>query len=1382
MTVGADRRVPGYLGRVLADSSDYGSGPEPVGTCFQIAEGLLVTSWHVLDDLAAGMIGAAVLVDALAGGVEPVGATVVRTDPLHDLAVLTCPTPLPACVAGLHVSDPIGLQTSVTVTGVVRVDDMYTYRFIDASGQWAGGTLRDDAVSLARLRTSDLLKGMSGAPVRMLTDDTVIGVVSGRYTSADGWLRDSVWVTRMEDLALLLSGLAHAPTVLTPKRGRTVEGAGFLRPPGAVGIGDADLRRLGVHPAISVPGVPDDAPPEYVPRDIDAAEKGVRALLVKAAERGGFVLLVGGSSVGKTRTAAEAVKALLPAWWLVHPSSGAEVAALAERAPGRMVVWLDELQRYLDGERGLTAGPVRALLNAAYPVVIVATLWPDRYASYVDLPAGEEDLKAREREVLQLADVVRIDSDFSKAERIRAKDAAARDPRLRAALRTTGYGLTQTLAAAPQLVGRWQDAKAASPYAWAVLTAALDAARLGLHSPMSADFLRAAAEDYIPGRQQTDAPSDWIDQALAYATADVLHGRVAALNPVAAGINQTAGYTAADYLVQYAAEHRRFERVPTSTWEAIVEYVTGARDASGLARRAYNRALYRYAAPLFERAGDAGDDWADYMLGKLLEKRRDINRLRALADARPRPRGSADNKLASLLFERGDADELRARADAGDREAVEWLSSLLVRNSDIDGAISLIQPGKSSGYTAASLADFLMERGDLERALRLLRAWEGVGDPNVSRKLAELLAERGDIGELRARAEAGDWDADQKLLGLLAARSDIDGLRARAETGNRQAVSRLVELLADRADIDGLRSWADAKDFEAGQKLVELLAARGDVDELRARADAGDWRADARLAEMLFGGGDVDGLRAWADAGNESAAGWLARLLFDLGEIDELRARADAGNQSAVSWLAEHLFNGGEISEAKRVLLDSAEAGDEYAAWHLAELLVKHGDIDEAADLLRAEVSPTDHTGLQVTRKFAELRLELDDIDGAAQLLRVCADLGDSEAIGHLAYLLVEDGHIDQAEQLLRERASAHCYGAVHAVSRLIDSGDTENAERLLKAAAEAGDLQATGRLVDLLTESGDAEGLWTLADADNLDAARKLAGLLAKRGDIDDLQTLIVSGYLDRGSVIEEDGVKQLAKTLTERGRAGEAKRLRRFGLTPDGSTATPAARPLLTDHLTRSMLRSNLVDVEAQLHAVDCQTCGRPIGNARPALCVDDMDAMCYASVHHPACRRPEWRDRDFAFSGGALVSYRVLAFLLPMELGDELVPWPCLLVNPSLEAIPLVRQGDQWRPGTVETFRRLGLLPAGPGLALNRPVPGAAARLNGGILTVQLSLGRWQCRVRGPISQRIQELDGILLGVTTSLVPDEISDAEVLMDALQGQAIAFGWAPLA
>ena len=110
------------------------------------------------------------------------------------------------------------------------------------------------------------------------------------------------------------------------------------------------------------------------------------------------------------------------------------------------------------------------------------------------------------------------------------------------ALSAAGYGLTQTLAAAPQLVARWADARDGSPYAWAVLTAALDAARLGARAPLTADLLRASAPGYCTSAQRAKAPESWFEQALAYATGK-LHGAAAALSPAGAGMGQVAGYT-----------------------------------------------------------------------------------------------------------------------------------------------------------------------------------------------------------------------------------------------------------------------------------------------------------------------------------------------------------------------------------------------------------------------------------------------------------------------------------------------------------------------------------------------------------------------------------------------------------------------------------------------------------------------------------------------------------------------------------------------------------------------------------------------------------------------------------------------------------------------
>jgi hypothetical protein len=559
--------------------------------------------------------------------------------------------------------------------------------------------------------------------------------MGGRVVVERGLLGDGAGL-----VAAKLGGLRGS---LSPPEGSVGQG------PGAVRVREADLRWLGMHAAISVPGMPDEVPPEYVPRDVDAAEFGVRARVAAAAERGGFVLLVGGSSVGKTRCAAEAVKARLPDWWLVHPAGPGEVAELAAAPSPQTVLWLDELQRYLDGEQGLTGGVVRALLSAPHPAVIIGTLWPDRYAAYTTLPApGGADPHAREREVLDLAAVVRIGPEFSEAEHNRARAAAVRDRRLRVALEAAGYGLTQTLAAAPRLVARWEDAKTTDSYAWTVPTAALDGARLGARAPLSADFLRAAAPGYCTSQQQAEAPENWFEQALAYATAKLL-GAAAALSPAGAGMGRVTGYIVADYLVQHASRERLYARVPASTWDAILSRIGDPADAARLADSAESRLLYRYAIPLYRHAADTGN-W------------------------------EAARQLAELLAVRGDLDGavqvLPARPYVSDKEVAVWFG----------------------GDIAVWLAGLLEERGDLDGAEQILRARADARDGQAAERLAELLAGRGDLDQLRARADAGNWGAARRLAGLLTKQGDLDGLRARTDVGDKEAARRLAEPLLEQ--------------------------------------------------------------------------------------------------------------------------------------------------------------------------------------------------------------------------------------------------------------------------------------------------------------------------------------------------------------------------------------------------------------------------------------------------------------------------------------------------------------------------------------------------------------------------------------------------------
>ena len=787
------------------------------------------------------------------------------------------------------------------------------------------------------------LQSRSGGPQREPLPKTTVGeIVTGKRLPAKGKLLTFLTVCEVApaDLAQWLAAWERAST------------AALARPAGAVRVRDARPRLLGVHAAINVPGVSDDALPEYVPRDIDADEFGVRTKVNEAAQQGGFVLLVGGSSVGKTRCAFEAVKTLLPDWWLVHPAGPADVTALAAAPTARTVVWLDELQRYLDGEHGLTGGIMRALLNAPHRMVIIGTVWPDRYTTYTAMPGpGGGDLRAREREVLNLAAVIRIASEFSAAEQDRVRAAAFRDRRLAVALESAGYGLTQTLAAAPQLVAHWEDAKTGDPYAWAVLTAALDAVRLGARAPLSTDLLRAATPGYCTVQQRAEAPVNWFEQALAYVTAR-LHGAAAALAPAGTGMGQVAGYTPADYLIQHASRERRTARVPTSTWDALLGHIRDPDDAARLAGSAVGRLLYCYALPLYRHAGDGtGDRTAAMLLADLLARRGDLDELRTRADAGDR---DAAIKLADLLARRGDLDELQARADAGDEFAATRLAGLLADSGHMDELRTRADAGDE--FAATRLAGLLADSGHMDE----LRTRADAGDEFAATRLAELLDRCGDLDELCARTEAGDEFAATRLAGLLADSGHMDALCARADAGNKFAIRRLGRLLYDHGYLDALRALADADDVYAAH-LAALLANRGHMDELCARADADDPFAVVVLVGNLCDRGDLDELRTRADAGdrrvNRAAAMELARLLYDRGDLDELRTRADAGDLFAATGLARLLADRGDLDEAARILFALAAAGKGDGE-QLAQLLDRQGRGEEAQRLRQFGLNP----------------------------------------------------------------------------------------------------------------------------------------------------------------------------------------------------------------------------------------------------------------------------------------------------------------------------------------------------------------------------------------------------------------------------------------
>ncbi|QFZ19425.1 tetratricopeptide repeat protein [Saccharothrix syringae] len=800
-------------------------------------------------------------------------------------------------------------------------------------------------------------------------------------------------------------GVVHGDVRVSGSAGRGAprERPAPRRPPNPVRVAETRPRLLGVHAAIRVPEdqEPDELP-AYVPRDLDGA---LRAALGAAARRGGFVLLVGGSSVGKTRSLHEAVKAVVPDWWLVRPHDADAVRDFAANPAPRTVVWLDELQRYLDHPGGVPAGVLRDVVTAG--ALVVATLWPDQYGKRTApaAPGRHPDRYDNDRELLGMAEVVAVPDGFSPAERRRA-EALAADRRVRLALDTSDAGFTQVLAAGPHLVHHWEQAPEDQCCGRAVITAALDARRVGTRAPLTREHLAAACPGYLTPAQQATAPADWLDRALAYATAP-LHGATSALVPLPAGMGRVAGYEVADYLHQHATRVRRGTHLPDTAWRALVEH-HHADDARALADNAERRGRHAEAEAVHRRALDrAGDDpgparrLADFLVGRdrvdeavavlgpyanadvdvalelahLLTRR---SRAQAVAVLRPHAREHprAAWPLAHLLRETGRVDEavaaLRPHGDT-DAPTLERTAGLLARWGRVDEAVAALRPrARTDVEVAWRLAPLLVRLGRPDEAVAALRPHARRGRTAVGDLLADLLVQRGRVDELTRRADDGESSAAERLARLLHERERVGELTRRADGGDDSAAYWLSRLLVRRGDVGELTRRADGGDSAAADGLAHLLISRGRTDELARRAAAGDRYAAYPLARRLAEEGRVEQaiavLRPFAPGpatGTRRLRAPVVDLLVDLlaghGHVDEalalLRPRAAAGHGRAAHRLVELLAGHGRVDEAVPLLRARADAGSRQAADHLVDLLRRHHRTDE----LDAEVAAGTH-------------------------------------------------------------------------------------------------------------------------------------------------------------------------------------------------------------------------------------------------------------------------------------------------------------------------------------------------------------------------------------------------------------------------------------
>ncbi|MFC6093919.1 hypothetical protein [Saccharothrix lopnurensis] len=690
---------------------------------------------------------------------------------------------------------------------------------------------------------------------------------------------------------------------------------------------------LDVHRAVVVGGA---GLPAYLPREHD--QTLAEAL---AAKRTAMVVLTGESSTGKTRALYEAVTAELGTWPLLYPRTAEHLLhALATGVEPGTVLWLNETQNHLldtHGERAAAA--LRTLLELPGPFVVVGTLWP-QYWSTLTGPNQPQARNLLHHRVTR----IRVAKRFTAAQMA----AAPTDPRLAKALATAHDGeVVQAIAGGPAVVERYDHPDTPEDrYATSILTAALDARRLGHHALLTTALLTAAAPGYLTDDDRINAPETWFETGLKTATATRLG--VAALIPTRLdpGVDPPDGYHVHDYLDRHGRSARRRALTPDSLWDALLAHTQDTEDRFRLARNAYHRLRYRHADPLYREATATGSATTALRMMDVLIAHGRVEEVCELLDRKPihiHAHETAEVLQQPWLPRRRTFLEMMERRGS-------WASLLLadelVGLGSTDDAIAVLRR-TSKGRR---LADVLADAGRWDEALEIVRA-EPAGW--ASAWLAERFAAAGNADQLRRLAATGVPEAVVNLAAHTLATDDRADAKATVSNlvqAGHPPTERLLVALVDRGEHE--LAIKPATGAAAADALLRSKNERAGAIQLLRRdvfTKSDEWRADRvqePLADLLADKG------RWPEAlelekGKPWAQTWIPKRLALAGNLDALRELADTGLSHAGRELAVLLAERGRHGE----LLERILKGDEHCAQRLAAL-AHHGKVPNSERLL----------------------------------------------------------------------------------------------------------------------------------------------------------------------------------------------------------------------------------------------------------------------------------------------------------------------------------------------------------------------------------------------------------------------------------------------
>jgi len=789
-------------------------------------------------------------------------------------------------------------------------------------------------------------------------------------------------------------------------------------------VGSVNPAHLRIHQAGGAGSLTALTPVPYVKRDLHDA-------LAERIAAGSFVLLQGGSAVGKSRLAFEAARSVVPHWTMVVPDLPATMpgglAELAKLVPTRTLIWLDDLQRYLTPD-GLTERVLDRLVSPQRGVTVLATLNSGAKAALGRSDTGSTDraLRADALRIVERAEhagLFYIDARLTPEELKRADAAVSSDKRIAdATSHNADDGFGPRLAGGPAALARWRDSRnGGNRIGGAIIDAAVNLRLAGYSAPIPAPMLLALSREHLPTRYH-----QFDDQAFSDAltwSCDSERDTRPCLEQI-----EPDRFDVFDYLTDHAQRYPDITpAMPQVLWHTAIDAST-VQQCYAIGVAALNRSLLDIAEQALEKAASAGDPQSlnglAIVIGKNPARHDEAEKLyrRAIAGGDDIALYNLGNLLTENPARHDEAEQFYRRAiDAGDTDALFNLAVVLTKQpARRTEAEHYYRRAIDAGDTYAlnNLANLLRYDPACRKEVeQLYRRAIDKGDHGALNNLANLLADdparRKEVEQLYRRAiDAGSTKALANLALLLAedfeCHTEAEQLYHRAiDTGSIKALAGLADLLADdptrceEAEEFYLRA-IDAGDIGAENNLANLLtrypARREEAENLFRRAiETGDILAVSNLANLL------------------------AKDPEHHEEAEQLYHRAiDAGRTTALNNLATMLsLDAARHTEAEQLYYRSIDAGDVLALSNLANLLA--GDParrDEAERLYRRAI--------KAGNTFAENNLAdlLSDDPArraeAEQLYHRAIDAGDNRALYGLALLL--------ARQRRRRKEARECY------------------------------------------------------------------------------------------------------------------------------------------------------------------------------------------------------------------------------------------------------------------------------------------------------------------------------------------------------------------